>query len=68
VFVYFFKNIESNLRFGYVSSAGRNNLGVICVHHQGGGQKRKGIKVDFFRRINSFGFVCKIKKNFFFSA
>jgi ribosomal protein L2 len=68
MFEYSFKSVERHLRYGYISAAGRNFTGVICVHHQGGGQKRRGYKVDFFRRLNSFGFVSKIKKTAFFSG
>lgn len=65
---YSFKRLQKYLRYGYISSAGRNYTGIICVHHQGGGNKRCGYKVDFFRRINSFGFLAKIKKTTFYSG
>lgn len=65
---YTFKNVEKKLRFGYIPSSGRNFLGVICVHHRGGGNKRRNFHVDFFRRINLFGYVCKIKKTPFFTG
>jgi len=68
MFEYSFRKIEKYLRYGYISSAGRNHTGMICVHHHGGGQKRRGYKVDFFRRINSFGFLAKIQKTSFFSG
>jgi len=68
MFEYSFKKVERQLRYGYISSAGRNYTGIICVHHQGGGNKRCGYKVDFFRRLNSFGFISKIKKTSFFSG
>jgi ribosomal protein L2 len=66
--VYSFKKIERYLRYGYVSCSGRNHTGIICVHHQGGGHKRRGYKIDFFRRINCFGFLVKIRKASFFSG
>lgn len=51
MFEYSFKKVERHLRYGYISAAGRNFTGIICVHHNGGGNKRRGYKVDFFRRI-----------------
>lgn len=65
---YIFKKIQRYFRYGYVSFSGRNNTGIVCVHHQGGGNKRRGYKVDFFRRINSFGLLAKVKKTSFFSG
>jgi ribosomal protein L2 len=65
---YLFKKVERYLRYGYIASSGRNYTGIICVHHQGGGDKRRGYKIDFFRRLNSFGFLYKIKKSILFSA
>lgn len=65
---YFFKTIEKKLRLGYIPSAGRNYLGKICVHHRGSGSKKRLYYVDFFRRINSFGYIAKILKTPFFTA
>jgi len=65
---YVFKKIKKNLRRGYVISAGRNFLGKICVHHKGGQKKHNNYKIDFFRRINQFGFVVKIIRNVKFTA
>jgi len=65
---YFFKFIEKKLRIGFVSNSGRNFLGVICVHHRGGGSKKKSYFVDFFRRLNSFGYIIKILKVPFYSS
>lgn len=45
---YFFKQFEKKLRFGFIPKAGRNFLGVICLHHRGGGQKRKHTQLIFF--------------------
>jgi hypothetical protein len=38
---YLFKRVNKKLRLGYISSAGRNFLGTICVHHRSGGTKKK---------------------------
>jgi len=65
---YRFKKVEKFLRRGYVISSGRNFLGKICVHHKGSEKKRNNIKIDFFRRINQFGFIAKIIKNIKFSS
>ena len=60
--------IEKQLAYGYIPSAGRNFTGRICVHHQGGGNKRRIKNIDLFRRINCFGQVIKIFKTVFRSA
>lgn len=65
---YFFKKIERKLRIGFISSSGRNFLGSICVHHRGSGSKKKSYFVDFFRRINCFGYVLKIVQTPFYTA
>jgi large subunit ribosomal protein L2 len=65
---YFFKRMWVKLRVGYVPAAGRNFLGKVCVHHRGGASKKKSYFVDFFRRINSFGYVVKIYKTPFYTA
>lgn len=66
---YFFKQFEKKLRFGFVPKAGRNYLGVICVHHRGNfGVRKKSYSVDFFRRMNSFGFVVKLLKVSFYTS
>lgn len=56
------KTIKQNLFYGYISSKGRNSSGRICVHHRGGGKKRKFISIDFYGRINSIGKILKIYK------
>lgn len=65
---YLFKRLDKKLRLGFVSSAGRNFLGSICVHHRGGGSKKKRYFVDFFRRLNSFGYITKIIKTPFYTS
>jgi len=58
-----FSFLSKNFKIGTSFSSGRNYLGRICVHHRSGGVKRNYILVDFFRRLNSFGFVQKIIKD-----
>jgi len=65
---YKFKTLIKYLRRGYVISSGRNFLGNICVHHKGGERKHCNFKIDFFRRLNQFGFVAKIIKSVKFTA
>lgn len=45
---YFFKQFEKKLRFGFIPKAGRNFLGIICLHHRGGGLKKNLIQLIFF--------------------
>jgi large subunit ribosomal protein L2 len=47
-------------RYGIVSRSGRNFLGRICVKGRGNGNKRMYRFIDFYRRINQFGYVLKI--------
>jgi len=62
---YFIYRVNKKLSIGYIPQAGRNYTGAICVHHQGGGNKKKYIYIDFFRRINSYGIIYKIIKSSF---
>jgi len=65
---YTFKIITKFLRFGYIPSSGRNFSGVICIRHKGGSHMKKSYFIDFFRRINLFGFVSKIIKSINFTG
>jgi ribosomal protein L2 len=65
---YFFFNINKKILIGTKSNAGRNYLGVICVHHRFGGNRTKFLNIDFYRRINSFGFIYKIIKDTYRTA
>lgn len=65
---YYFYNLSKKLRIGLSVHAGRNFSGRICVHHRRGGVKRNYIYVDFFRRLNCLGRVCKIIKIPLFSS
>jgi ribosomal protein L2 len=56
------------LLVGKVSNAGRNFLGRICVQGRGGGKKFRYLKVDFYRRINSFGKILKILSKIYISG
>lgn len=67
-FNYFFHNLEKKLRIGFVKTSGRNFSGKVCVHHKGGGNKRSIYFVDFFRRINSYGFILKVVKTSLFNS
>ena len=49
---YFF--ISKKLRIGFHFGVGRS-FGRISIHHCGGGQRKKSIFVDFFRRIILMG-------------
>jgi len=57
---YFYYKALKFLKCGLASRGGRNFLGRICVHHQGGGLKKNYRLIDFFRRVNSLGFVVKL--------
>jgi len=59
---YFFLSINKKYTIGSRSKSGRNFSGTICVHHKSGGNKNKHYFIDFFRRINDFGYVYKILK------
>lgn len=67
-FNYYFHTLKKKLRIGFVQASGRNFSGRICVHHQGGGNKRCLYLVDFFRRVNAFGIISKIVKTSFFNS
>lgn len=60
--------LDKRLSFGYISRAGRNFSGHICVRHKGGGIKRKFQYIDFYRRVNSFCWVVSIYKTAFRTA
>lgn len=65
---YYFRILTKKLRLGYVSSAGRNFSGTICVRHRSGGHKRSCYKIDFVRRLNCYGYVFKILKTPFYTS
>jgi len=61
---YFFFNIDKKIKIGSNLKAGRNYLGTICVHHRFGGNKLKKYNIDWYRRIECFGYVYKILIDF----
>ena len=54
---------NKNFLFHFNTSGGRNFSGRICVFHRGGGSFTHYRFIDFFRRINCFGFIVKIFKD-----
>ena len=65
---YFFFKINKSISIGSRPLSGRNFLGTICVHHKSGGSKKRLYFIDFFRRINNYGYIIKIIKNNNFTA
>lgn len=65
---YCFYIINKKLRVGFISAAGRNFSGRICVYHRSGGHKRNSYRVDFYKRLNCFGVILKIIKTSFYSS
>jgi len=65
---YIFLTISKKLRIGWISSSGRNFAGRICVHHRGGGNKRCYYHIDFYRRVNCYGYIIKKLKTSFFTS
>jgi len=50
----------SLLKRGKISKGGRNFLGRVCFVGRSFLKKKRYIKIDFFRRINQFGFLFKL--------
>lgn len=65
---YSFNTINKKMRLGWISNAGRNFSGRICVHHRGGGDKKCLHLVDFYRRVNCYGYVIKKYKISFYTS
>jgi len=59
---YLFKYINKKMKIGLNIKSGRNFMGRICVHHKIH-NKSKYLKIDFYRRLNCFGYIYKIIKN-----
>src|SRR3546814_17950915 len=57
---YTIKKVLKKLNVGVYSKNGRNGFGRICVFHRGGGNLKKYRLIDFYRRLNLFGYVYKI--------
>lgn len=60
---YILIKINKSLSIGSRPLSGRNFLGTICVHHKSGGSKKRLYSIDFYRRINNYGYIIKIIKN-----
>jgi large subunit ribosomal protein L2 len=60
---FFFNLVDKRFLFRFPSKGGRNFLGRVCVFHRGGGKLHNYSHLDFFKRINSFGYIIKIFKN-----
>lgn len=61
---YFFHTLNKKMKIGVNLKAGRNFSGAICVHHRFGGNKMKKYSIDWYRRIESFGYLYKILIDF----
>lgn len=59
---YFFLLINKKFTIGSRPLSGRNFSGTICVHHKSGGNKNQYYFIDFYRRINNYGYIYKILK------
>ena len=59
---YIIKYLNKKLRIGLNHNSGRNNYGKICVFNKIS-NKSKYLRIDFFRKIESFGYIWKIIKN-----
>lgn len=57
---YFFNKIGFKLIKGKSFSGGRNFLGRVCITGRGAGNKRLFRLIDFSKRLNSFGLLCKV--------
>jgi len=61
---YIFYNIKKKeISIGSRPKSGRNLTGKICVHHKSGGNKKLYYFIDFFRRINNYGYIYIIIKS-----
>lgn len=67
-YFFLFSKLKNQHSINIVFSSGRNFFGRICVQHQGGSLKNRFLKIDRFRQINQFGYICKILRHFFFSG
>ncbi len=66
---YLFKKINCLFRYGYITSAGRNYSGHICVRHKAGFFKiKKNLFIDWYKRINLFGYIMQIRKIVWFTG
>ena len=59
---YLIKYLNKKIKIGLNNKSGRNNWGRICVYNKIS-NKSKYLRIDFFRRITSYGYIWKIIKN-----
>jgi len=64
---YFNLFLSKKLRVGFIFGSGRS-FGLISVHHRKCRTVKKAFYVDFFKRINSYGFIFKIIKTSLFTS
>jgi len=57
---YVFMRLTNRFKIGIFKRSGKNFSGKTCVFHRGGGNKKFYRSIDFFRRLDSFGFICSI--------
>lgn len=62
-FNYIIKKFNKKIRVGILSNTGRNNTGRICVSGRRSGNKHKYRYLDYYRRVNNFGYILKLVKD-----
>lgn len=62
---FFFLRFLKRSFFGLHGTGGRNFLGRVCVHHKGGGLKKRFLFIDRYRRLGLFGHVLKVFRGTF---
>lgn len=60
---YYFNKLTKLLSVGSRPLSGRNYSGIICCHHKSGGNKKRLILIDFYKRINHYGIILNIFYN-----
>jgi hypothetical protein len=53
---YLINYLSKKIKIGLIHHSGRNNYGRICVYNKGS-NKSKYLRIDFFRKIESFGYI-----------
>ena len=59
---YIINYLNKKIKIGLKHNSGRNNYGKICVYNRIS-NKSKYLRIDFFRKIENFGYIWKIIKN-----
>lgn len=62
---FFFLHFLKRSSFGLHHTGGRNFLGRVCVHHKGGGLKRRFLLLDRYRRLEQYGYIFKLFRGTF---